>query len=325
MKKSFLLCILAILLCFSACSPTTLSREFFAMDTVMQITLYNTNQDLMEKAIQEVYGLEDILSVTLEGNEVNKINQSNGTAVTVSKQVLSLIQSAKELNKETNGLFDITVYPAVKAWGFTLEKNRVPNTEELTALLPLINSNAIEIQDNTVTLEKGMAIDLGGIAKGYAADTVATNLEQNGCTGGILSFGGNVKTIGTKPDGSLFQVAVQDPNNTSTTLGTLSVGGNTAVVTSGDSQRYFEKDGVKYHHILDPRTAAPAKSDLSSVTVVCSSATRADALATALYIMGLEDGLNFVEQQKDLEALFVTKQGEIKISSGLQEIFTPNK
>ena len=324
MKKAFLLCIFAITLCFSACSPTTVSREFFAMDTVMQITLYNANQDLMEKAIKEVHGLETIFSVTVEGSQVHEINQSNGAAV-VAPDVISIIQTAKELSEETNGLFDITVYPAVKAWGFTRDENRVPNTEELTALLPLIDSNAIRIRDNTVTLKKGVEIDLGGIAKGYAADTVATNLEQNGCTGGILSFGGNVKTIGTKPDGSLFQIAVQDPNNATNTLGTLSVGGNTAVVTSGDSQRYFEKDGVKYHHILDPRTAAPAKSDLGSVTVVCASATRADALATALYIMGLEDGLSFVNQKEDIEALFVTKQGEIKLSNGLQERFTPNK
>ena len=120
-------------------------------------------------------------------------------------------------------------------------------------------------------------------------------------------------------------MAVQDPNNTSNTLGTLAVNGNIAVVTSGDSQRYFEKDGVKYHHILDPRTAAPAKSDVSSVTVVCSSATRADAFATALYIMGLEEGLAFVNQKDDLEALFVTKQGKISVSKGLQNVFTPNK
>ena len=323
MKKGFLLCIFAITLCFSSCSPTTVSREFFAMDTVMQITLYNGNQELLQQGIEEVTRLENLLSVTKPESDVAKANKNGDTPL--SEETASLLQTAKNLSQETNGLFDITVYPAVKAWGFTRDENRVPNTEELTALLPLIDSNAIRIRDNTVTLKKGMEIDLGGIAKGYAADTVATNLEQNGCTGGILSFGGNVKTIGTKPDGSLFQIAVQDPNNATNTLGTLLVGGNTAVVTSGDSQRYFEKDGVKYHHILDPRTAAPAKSDLSSVTVVCASATRADALATALYIMGLEDGLSFVNQKEDIEALFVTKQGEIKPSNGLQERFTPNK
>ena len=293
------------------------------MDTVMQITLYNGNQELLQQGIEEVTRLENLLSVTKPESDVAKANKNGDTPL--SEETASLLQTAKDLSQETNGLFDVTVYPAVKAWGFTRDENRVPNTEELTALLPLINSNAIRIRDNTVTLKKGMEIDLGGIAKGYAADTVATNLEQNGCTGGILSFGGNVKTIGTKPDGSLFQIAVQDPNNATNTLGTLSVGGNTAVVTSGDSQRYFEKDGVKYHHILDPRTAAPAKSDLSSVTVVCASATRADAFATALYIMGLEEGLSFVNQKEDIEALFVTKQGEIKPSNGLQERFTPNK
>lgn len=323
MKKAFLLCIFAIILCFSACSPTTVSQEFFAMDTVMQITLYNGNQELLQQGIEEVTRLENLLSVTKPESDIAKANKNGDTPL--SEETASLLQIAKDLNQETNGLFDITVYPAVKTWGFTRDKNRVPNTEELTTLLPLIDSNAIQIRDNTVTLKKGMEIDLGGIAKGYAADTVANLLEEKGCTGGILSFGGNVKTIGTKPDGSLFQVAIQDPNNATNALGTLSVGGNTAVVTSGDSQRYFEQDGVKYHHILDPRTAAPAKSDLSSVTVVCASATRADAFATALYIMGLEEGLSFVNQKEDIEALFVTKQGEIKLSNGLQQTFTPNK
>ncbi len=325
MKKTIVLCLVTFLIFLTACSPTPVSQEFFAMDTVMQITLYNGNQELLQQGIEEVSRLENLLSVTKSDSDVAKANQSSGVPVLLSNETASLLETAKDLSKETNGLFDITVYPAVKAWGFTLEKNRVPNSNELKALLPLINSNAIRIRDNTVTLKKGMEMDLGGIAKGYAADTVATHLEQKGCTGGILSFGGNVKTIGTKPDGSLFQVAVQDPNNTGNILGTLSVGGKTAVVTSGDSQRYFEQDGVKYHHILDPRTAAPAISNLNSVTVVCSSATRADAFATALYIMDLEEGLAFVNQKDDLEALFVTKQGEITVSKGLQTAFTPNK
>ncbi len=325
MRKTLILCIFAVLLCFSSCSPSPVSQEFFAMDTVMQITLYNGSQELLQQGIGEVSRLENLLSVTKPDSDVAKANQSGGIPVPLSNETASLLQTAKNLSRETNGLFDITVYPAVKAWGFTKEENRVPNADELKALLPLINSNAITLDNNTVTLPKGMEMDLGGIAKGYTADSVATLLEQKGCTGGILSFGGNVKTIGTKPDASLFQVAVQDPNNTGSILGTLSVSGNTAVVTSGDSQRYFEKDGVKYHHILDPRTAAPAKSDLSSVTVVCSSATRADAFATALYVMGLEEGLAFVNQRDDLEALFVTKQGEITVSNGLQKAFTQNK
>lgn len=325
MKKSLLLFLLAFLISFSGCSHSPISNEFFAMNTVMKITLYDGDDKRMEQAIQEVIRLENLLSVTKPNSDITKANQNSGAATFLSQETISLLQTAKEFSKETNGLFDITVYPAVKAWGFTGEENRIPKAEELTALLPLLDSDAIAIQENTITLKEGMEMDLGGIAKGYAADKVATLLEQNGCTGGILSFGGNVKTIGTKPDGSLFQVAVQDPNNTSNTLGTLAVNGNIAVVTSGDSQRYFEKDGVKYHHILDPRTAAPAKSDLSSVTVVCSSATRADAFATALYIMGLEEGLAFVNQKDDLEALFVTKQGEISVSKGLQNAFTPNK
>ena len=322
MKKLFFLCLILISV-LSGCSSSPLSQEFFAMDTVMHITLYDNNEEWLEKAEEEVAHLESLLSVTKPSSELHKINNADGSTIQISLETANLIKTAKTLGNETGGLFDITVYPAVKAWGFTLGESRVPSEEELKGLLPLIDSNAIQIAENNITLPSKVQLDLGGIAKGYAADKTVEQLIANGCTGGILNFGGNVKTIGKKPNGELFTVAVQDPSNSSQTLGTLSVPGNTAVVTSGDSQRYFEKDGVKYHHILDPHTAAPAKSDLSSVTVVCSSATRADAFATALYIMGLEEGMNFVSDHKDLEALFVTKKGEIHLSEGLS--FTPNQ
>ena len=322
MKKTVILFCLVFLFCLNGCSTDPISHEFFAMDTVMKVTVYNENdRSLLAAAQQKVEALESLLSVTNQTSDIYKTNVA-GT-LSLSPDTTELLSLALALHKETNGLFDITVYPAVKAWGFTLDKNRVPSQEELATLLPLIGSDKIALQGNTLSLSKGTEIDLGGIAKGYAADKVAEQLQAAGCGGAVLSFGGNVKTIGQKPDGNLFQIAVQDPASQTNTLGTLSVAGNTAVVTSGDSQRYFEQDGVKYHHIIDPRTAAPANSDLSSVTVICQSATKADAYATALFIMGLEEGLKFVEEKADIEAVFVTKNKEIHLSTGAKKIFTP--
>ncbi len=325
MKQKWIFFLLVLILCFSGCSsPTTTTEEFFAMNTVMTITIYENNQNLISKAKQTVVNLESLLSVTNPNSEIYKANQGNGSITHLSEETISLLQSAVSLSKETKGLFNITVYPAVKAWGFTQNKNRVPSEQEIKECLSLIDMNYIQIKGNAITLPKGVMIDLGGIAKGYAADKIAKELEQSHCTGAVLSFGGNVKTVGKKPNGELFQIAIQDPNNNANAIGTLSVSGNTAVVTSGDYQRYFESNGKRYHHIIDPRTAAPAQSDLTSVTVICSSATRADAYATALYIMGLEEGLKFVEEQPDIEALFITKTNEVYKSSGLSSIFQPD-
>ncbi len=326
MKKLLILfCLILSLLPVGCTNSQIATAEFFAMDTVMQITLYENNDPLVAQAKQKVADLEATLSVTKPSSEINKINQANGQPVTISKETAQLLQTAKALKGETQGLFDITVYPAVKAWGFTQSQNRVPSARELNQILPFIDCNKLQIEGTTVTLPQGMLVDLGGIAKGYAADTVAQFLLENNCPGGVLSFGGNVKTFGTKPGGGLFQIAVQDPHNSSKTVGTLTVAGNTAVVTSGDTQRFFEQDGVTYHHTIHPNTAAPAQSDVSAVTVVCSSATRADAFATALYIMGLEEGLAFANQASDTEALFITKDGTVHVTQGLQNSFTPEK
>lgn len=325
MKKVWFIWCLVILLCFTGCSNEPITTEFFAMDTLMKITVYTKEDNaLLAEAQITVNNLEQLFSVTNQNSEIYKANKANGNTTPLSAQTADLLKTALELHKETNGLFDITVYPAVKAWGFTTPENRVPSAEELETLLPLINSEAVTLQGNTLTLPQGVQLDLGAVAKGYAADLVATQLLEQGCTGGVLAFGGNVKTLGNKPNGEPFQIAVQSPANPNNSLGTLSVQGNTAVVTSGDYQRSFEKDGITYHHIIDPRTAAPAKSDLTSVTVICSSATKADAYATALYIMGLEEGLKFVESHSDTEALFVTKTHEVYKSSGLSSVFQPD-
>ncbi len=325
MKKAWFIWCFVLLFCFSGCTHEPLTTEFFAMDTMMKITVYsNKDENLAADAKEKVISLEHVFSVTNPNSEIYKANNAGGTSVSLSAQTIELLQTALKLQKETNGLFDVTVYPAVKAWGFTTKENRVPTKEELEALLPLINSSAIQLKNNTLTLPKGVSLDFGGIAKGYAADVIANDMLKQGCSGAVLAFGGNIKTVGNKPNGELFQIAVQDPTNTNGTLGTLSVQGNIAVVTSGDYQRSFEANGVTYHHIIDPRTAAPAKSDLTSVTVICSSATRADAYATALYIMGLVEGMKFVESIPDVEALFVTKTKEVYKTSGLSTTFQPD-
>lgn len=325
MKRTLWLLILLLALTVTGCRDTsTTSRELFAMDTVMNLTVYQPRaESLLNQAEQEIRRLEALLSVTDPGSEIAAVNRRSATTVTVSQETADLLRLCLGFSEETHGLFDITVYPAVKAWGFTQDTHTVPSEEALAQLVTQIGYEKMAVTDSTVTLPQGMAVDMGGIAKGYAADRIAALWKEAGCTGGILSLGGNVLTVGEKPDGSLFQIAIQDPADAGGMLATLSLPGNTAVVTSGDYQRYFEQDGKRYHHIIDPRTAAPAENSLTSVTVITSCAARGDALATALFVMGLEEGLNYVNQTAGVEAVFVTKQSRVYYTTGLAEGLTP--
>ncbi len=321
MKRVLLILLCAVCL-FAGCTkqaPHT-TKELFAMDTVMHLTVYSQEDGVLKQGEEEIRRLEKLLSVTNENSDIARLNQSKGQWVTVAEETARLLTLAKDYAKQTEGRFDPTVYPAVQAWGFTTDQNRVPLKEELEGLLPLVDYNQIEIKGTQVRLPKGMGVDLGAIAKGYAADKVKGLYETAGVSG-ILSLGGNVLTVGQKPDGTPFSVAIQDPANAADTLGVLTVTGGQAAVTSGDYQRYFEQNGMRYHHILDPKTAAPAISDLTSVTVIANSAAKADAYATALFVAGKEKALSLAETL-NVQAVLVAKDGQILCTDKVQ--FTPS-
>ena len=315
--KRVILVLLAVLLLLCGCraKPSVATRELFAMDTVMHLSVYGEEQDLLTQAQDTIVRLENLLSVTKETSDIARINQGEGEWVTVSEETANLLVAAKEYAQTTNGKFDPTVYPAVTAWGFTAEQTRVPATPQLQEFIPLIDYQKIEIEGNRVRLPKGMGIDLGGIAKGYAADEVK-KLYRSAGGSGVISLGGNVLTVGQKPDGKPFTVAIQDPFTGNGQLAVLSVSGGTAAVTSGSYQRYFTQDGVTYHHIVDPVTAAPAQSDLVSVTVVTTSAAKADAYATALFVMGQQEALAQISSL-GVEAVLVTADRQVYYTAGL--------
>lgn len=298
----------------------------FAMDTVMTFTIiHEDGEELLVDAEQEIRRLENLFSVTLDNSEVKKINENAGKGpVHVSEDTLALLKAGKELGAVTGNTFDIAISPIVKAWGFTEEEHSVPAQETIDSLLPLTNLEDITINeaDATVSLEKeSMAVDLGGIAKGYASDSVKALLEKKGVESAWFSLGGNVCAIGNKPDGSPWKIAVQNPLDANDYVGLVEVS-DTCIVTSGGYQRYFEENGKRYHHIIDPATGWPAESGLVSVTIVCESGTKADALSTALYVMGLEDALDYWRTQDDFEAIFVTADGEVVATEGLEDKFT---
>ncbi|MGN1230513.1 MAG: FAD:protein FMN transferase [Anaerotignum sp.] len=295
----------------------------FAMDTVMTFTIiHEDGEELLIDAEQEVRRLENLFSVTAEQSEIAKLNTAAGKEpVQTSNDTQALLQAGKELGKATNGAFDIAISPIVKVWGFTEEEHSVPSQETIDSLLPLTDPEGLILEGGTAYLEKeGMAVDLGGIAKGYASDSVKALLKEKGVESALLSLGGNICTIGSKPDGSPWKTAVQNPLDANDYVGLLEIS-DTCVITSGGYQRYFEENGKRYHHIIDPATGWPAESGLLSVTIVCESGTKADALSTALFVMGLEDALAYWRTQDDFEVIFVTEDGEVVATEGLQDSF----
>ena len=318
---SLLLC-LALLLCLSGCGGVRKQqRELFAMDTVMLLTAYGKNAeaglDAAENVIRE---LDALLSPERAGSAVYRLNR--GEAVS-DGDVLALTGSARAVYAESCGALDPTVYPLVKLWGFIGGDYRVPSAAEIAALLENVDFSAVTAADGAVALPAGMELSFGAVAKGYAAQQAAEAIAAAGVESAILSLGGNVQTLGAKPDGSLWQVGVQDPADPAATLGTLSVTGGIAVVTSGGYQRYFEEDGHRYQHILDPETGYPAESGLTGVTVVCPDGARADALSTALFVLGEQGALELWRQAKDFELLLVTADGRAVVTPGLTDSFSP--
>ncbi len=312
-----------ILMTVAGCRKTPVSEketaEIFAMDTIMDLTVYGESApELLTEARQLVQKYEGLFSVNTRTSDVAKLNQSAGRAVQVSPETYELIQKSIGITKETEGLFDISIYPLVRAWGFTKGEYRVPEPEELGRLLEKVDASKIQLgPDNKVTLAEGMEIDLGGIAKGYLSQKLTELFREGGAQAAVVSLGGNVQTFGKKPDGAPFIVGITDPSDGTSLLGTVQVG-EKAVITSGSYQRYFERDGKVYHHIIDKRTGAPAQSDLTSVTVIGGDGVTADSLATALFVMGKERAVQYAASHPEIQLVLVDTKSQIWTSEGIE-------
>ena len=295
------------------------SRTVFAMDTVMELSAYGADDALMEAAEQEILGLESRLSVTDAGSEIYALDH-NGLAE-LSPDTTELMQTALEMCERTDGALDVSIYPVLRAWGFTTGSYQVPTQEEIENLLTHVHYRKVTLENGTASIAQGMEVDLGSVAKGYTGDQVSQLLREGGVTSALLNLGGNVQLVGGKPDGSDWRVAVQDPESDGY-LGVLSLR-DKAAITSGGYERYFVgDDGEVYWHIIDPATGAPARSGLISVTVIGDRGVVCDALSTALFVMGLDKAAEYWRRYGDFEAVFVAEDGSVAITSGLQDCFT---
>lgn len=300
---------------------TPLIRNVFAMNTYNTFTVYDdVPEAVLQSAESRLEKLENLWSVTDEKSEIYAVNHANGQPVIISESTADLLRFALKMSDETDGSLDITTYPLLKAWGFTTNSYQVPTDEQIAQLLSYIGYDKVILSGNSVTLLPGMEIDFGAVGKGYACDLVTQEMKAQGVTSAIISLGGNIGAIGSKPDGTDWKISLRHPINDDS-LGILSLS-DVSVVTSGAYERYFDdKDGKRYGHILNPSTGKPAESDLVSVTVIGKEGKICDALSTAFYVMGRSAAEEYYREHVDIELLLFTEDGEIYLTSGLRDSF----
>lgn len=309
----------------TASSAQPVSQEIFAMDTYMTVTAYGDNaQKGVTDAVAEIQRLDNLLSIGKEDSEISKLNKSGCAAL--SDDTAVMVTKALDLYKSTGGAFDITVLPLMELWGFTTQEYYVPTEDEIQSTLQRVGADKLIWDESTKTLTLGdkQEIDLGGIAKGFTSSRIMEIFKKDGVTCGMVSLGGNVHLLGTKQDGSAWRVGIQDPNNTDDMLGVLEAN-DCAVITSGAYERNFEKDGVTYHHIVDPATGKPSNSGLTSVTIVSKDGTLADGLSTSLFVMGKDKAIAYWKQHADeFDTILVDKDRNVYITEGIAGNFSPD-
>ena len=307
--------------------PEIVSDTIFALGTTCTVQLYGEeHEDLIEPIFDLIREVEDKMSVRAEGTEASRINEHAGEEpVRVSDDTFTVVERAKHYSALSDGRFDLTIEPLVSLWSIGSEDQRVPSEDEIARAADKVDYRKVRLdeEESTVFLEeKGMGLDLGGIAKGYAADISVDYLRDHGVEYGIINFGGNVFAFGKKYGKNEWRIGIQSPDRQRGDYVGVAELVNRAVVTSGKYERYFEQDGVRYHHILSTEDGYPVRNSLASVTVITGRALDADALSTALFTLGLEAGVRRAEELEGVEAVFLTEEKIVYTTGGLQDSFS---
>ena len=321
--------ITASLLCtsqtvFGAPEVNTYSKTDFAMDTVVSETLYTTGEDITADVITALKDVEtNLISWTEEGSQIYKINQNAGNTTTVSDETADYLKQVLDLCEASGGAMDPTMGKVIRLWDIDGQNPHVPAEDDLKSLLADVGYDKVILNGNDVTMPEGVTLDLGAAGKGIGCDAAKKILDADkDVSGMILNLGGSsVMSYGSKPDGSAWQVAVTDPRDTEGDyLGVVTLNGTEFLSTSGDYEKYFIEDGIRYHHILDPSTGYPARSGLTSVTVVCDDGLDADGLSTACFVLG-KDKAEELLKKYNADGLFVDDSGHVWLTEGMKERF----
>lgn len=303
-----------------------ITKEFYVLGTIIQLTVYK-NEDVpaIKEAIDRLVEIDDKMSFFKDYSEISKINKNAGsTSQQVSMDTYFVIEKALYYSKLSKGAFDITIRPVVSLWGIGSKHPQIPNDDEIKNRLKLVNYKNIVMDKNTKSIRlkhKKQCIDLGSIAKGYAADEVKKIFIRNNVTSAMINLGGNVFALGNKSDGSLWNIGIQDPlKSRGEYVGIVSFA-DKSVVTSGNYERYFISNGKKYHHIIDPNTGYPSDNGVISATIISEKSIDGDALSTCAYVMGLKKGLKLINSIDGVEGIFITEDKKIYTTLGIKNNF----
>ena len=330
--KDFLTAFLLVggLLLFAGCGKVEkYSMTDIAMGTITNQTIYSKDGDLTLEVRNIMLELEqEELSWRIEGSEVAQMNAAagSGASTPVSDRLYKELEILIKLSEDSGGAFDITIRPVAALWNIDAwaagenQPDIIPTHEQIALALAHTGYENLSLTDSAIMLPKDMALDLGAAGKGIACDRIAAYLKEQAVYGAVVSVGGSVVTIGKKPDGTPWQIGIIDPRDTSSFIGILYLEGENFVSTSGDYERYVEVDGVRYHHILNPATGYPADSGVRSVTILCDSGIVSDALSTACFVLGVEEGMVLAESY-GAQALFVDMEGNISMTDGMKQFF----
>lgn len=299
-----------------------------ALDTVSEIKISTAKNGnvILEQCKAYIETMDNQFSTYKKDSDISALNAAAGSSetVTVSADTAQVLAYAKEYAVESNGFFDVTVGALVELWDKAGEEKILPTPEAISQAIHTVDYTGLQVDTNTnqAKLEKaGQKVNLGGIAKGYITDGLVAMLRAESVGNALINLGGNTYAMGKKTEFSRWKVGIQDPNNPDLLLGAVAVE-DRCVITSGDYQRYFEIDGQKYHHILNPNTGSPSKSGLKSVTILAKDATLADALSTACFVLGYSEGANLIKEYDDVQAIFVTDSNTVYYSKELEDSFT---
>lgn len=318
--------LICLVLLLSGCQVKAVRNEektasLFAMDTSMTIRLIGGSEELLSSLQKRVSEVENQVSVTRENSDVYTLNHDH--IVSASEDTYAIISRALDLCRETDGALDISVYPVVREWGFTTGAYQVPNAAAIAELLKNVDYNAVKIDGSVISVPENMSVDLGSVTKGYTGEILAEMIRSAGVKSAILDLGGNVQTVGCRPDGTPWRVAVRSPEGGGL-IGVVEIS-DEAVVTSGGYERYFEDDkGNIWWHIMDPSTGYPARNGVISMTIIGRDGIRCDGLSTALFVMGSQHAVEFWKNHKDFEMIMITDKKELILTPALEKRFTPD-
>lgn len=301
-------------------------KSTYALGTIINLKVNGSNAETaINEAIEKLNDIDDKMSAFKDHSEISKINSKAGIAgEVVSEDTYSVVKSAAAYSEILEGTFDPTIRPLITLWNIGTDKEKIPGKTQIEETLKLINYKDIIFKDNSIMLKnKQQALDVGGIAKGFAADKVRDIFYRNNIKSALIDLGGNIFALGSKEDGTPWKVGLQNPfNDRGEYVGILNVR-NKSVVTSGNYERYFMKDGQRFHHIMDPRTGYPSESKIISATIISDNSIDGDGLSTGIYILGVDKALEIIEKIKGIEAILITEDKEIYTTSGIEEsIFT---